>query len=346
MKLQNKVAVITGGNSGIGLAIAREFQENGSKIVIFGRSQETLERAAKSLSGDLLVVKGDVRKLGDLDHLFEQTAKTFGEIDVLVANAGIAKFAPIESMPEHLFDELSDILFKGLFFTVQKALPHMRDGASIILVGSADSDKLGRVGTSIYSAVKAAVRSLARSMSVELLPRQRAHGGLCGRVDGGADPPELIGISRSNEDDGRAVAHMRQCLLHREEQTFEENVGEFVKKVLRHALDGSEFRNPGVRHQHIDFAERLCGLLKQMVKIAQLADIALYHQQVTGKAFCGSLESFLAAAKNDYFRPVFLELPSDRQPDTAISAGDYGHFVLELHKCAHFRSLIMLTGFS
>jgi NAD(P)-dependent dehydrogenase (short-subunit alcohol dehydrogenase family) len=171
MKLQNKVAVITGGNSGIGLAIAREFQENGSKIVIFGRSQETLERAAKSLSGDLLVVKGDVRKLGDLDHLFEQTAKTFGEIDVL-ANAGIAKFAPIESMPEHLFDELSDILFKGLFFTVQKALPHMRDGASIILVGSADSDKLGRVGTSIYSAAKAAVRSLARSMSVELLPRR------------------------------------------------------------------------------------------------------------------------------------------------------------------------------
>jgi hypothetical protein len=83
-----------------------------------------------------------------------------------------------------------------------------------------------------------------------------------------------------------------------------------------------------------------------MVKIAQLADIALYHQQVTGKAFCGSLESFLAAAKNDYFRPVFLELPSDRQSDTAISAGDYGHFVLELHKCAHFRSLIMLTGFS
>jgi NAD(P)-dependent dehydrogenase (short-subunit alcohol dehydrogenase family) len=172
MKLQNKVAVITGGNSGIGLAIAREFQENGSKIVIFGRSQETLERAAKSLSGDLLVVKGDVRRLGDLDHLFEQTAKTFGEIDVLVANAGIAKFAPIESMPEHLFDELSDILFKGLFFTVQKALPHMRDGASIILVGSADSDKLGRVGTSIYSAAKAAVRSLARSMSVELLPRR------------------------------------------------------------------------------------------------------------------------------------------------------------------------------
>jgi NAD(P)-dependent dehydrogenase (short-subunit alcohol dehydrogenase family) len=172
MKLHNKVAVITGGNSGIGLAIAREFKENGAKIAIFGRSQETLEQAAQHLSGDVLVVQGDVRRLEDLDRLFEQTAKTFGEIDVLVANAGIAKFASVESMPEHLFDELSDILFKGVFFTVQKALPYMRDGASIILIGAADSDKLGRIGTSVYSAAKAAVRSLARSMSVELLSRR------------------------------------------------------------------------------------------------------------------------------------------------------------------------------
>jgi NAD(P)-dependent dehydrogenase (short-subunit alcohol dehydrogenase family) len=172
MKLHNKVAVITGGNSGIGLAIAREFKENGAKIAIFGRSQETLEQAAQDLSGDVLVVQGDVRRLEDLDRLFEQTAKTFGEIDVLVANAGIAKFASVESMPEHLFDELSDILFKGVFFTVQKALPYMRDGASIILIGAADSDKLGRIGTSVYSAAKAAVRSLARSMSVELLSRR------------------------------------------------------------------------------------------------------------------------------------------------------------------------------
>jgi NAD(P)-dependent dehydrogenase (short-subunit alcohol dehydrogenase family) len=171
VKLHSKVAVITGGNSGIGLAIAREFKSNGAKVVIFGRSQGTLEQAAKTLSEDVLAVQGDVRKMQDLEHLFERTAKAFGEVDILVANAGIAKFAPIKSMPEELFDELSDILFKGLFFTVQKALPVLRDGASIILVGSADSDKLGRIGTSIYSAAKAAVRSLARSMAVELLPR-------------------------------------------------------------------------------------------------------------------------------------------------------------------------------
>lgn len=172
MKLDKKVAVITGGNSGIGLAIAREFKQNGAQVVIFGRSRQTLEQAAQSMTGHTLALQGDVRNLSDLDRLFEQTAKTFGEIDVLVANAGIAKFAAVENMPEHLFDELSAVLFKSVFFTVQKALPYIRNGSSIILVGSADSDKLGRIGTSVYSACKAAVRSLARSMAVELLPRR------------------------------------------------------------------------------------------------------------------------------------------------------------------------------
>jgi NAD(P)-dependent dehydrogenase (short-subunit alcohol dehydrogenase family) len=172
MKLQDKVAVITGGNSGIGLATARAFKANGARVVIFGRNRQTLDQAAEGMGSDVLSMQGDVRNLGDLERLFEQTAKRFGKIDVLVANAGIAKFAPVDVLSEELFDELSDILFKGVFFTVQKALPHMRDGASIILVGSADSDKLGRIGTSIYSAAKAAVRSLARSMSVELLPRR------------------------------------------------------------------------------------------------------------------------------------------------------------------------------
>ena len=172
MKLQGKVAVITGGNSGIGLATAHVFRANGAKVAIFGRSRQTLDQAAASLGSDVLPVQGDVRNFGDLERLFEQTHKKFGKIDVLVANAGIAKFAPVDVMPEELFDELSDILFKGVFFTVQKALPLLRDGSSVILVGSGDSDKLGRVGTSIYSAAKAAVRSLARSLSVELLPRR------------------------------------------------------------------------------------------------------------------------------------------------------------------------------
>src|SRR5258708_6343336 len=172
MPLDGKVATITGGNSGIGLATVRAFKANGAKVAIFGRDRGTLDQAAASLGDGVLAVQGDVRNLVDLERLFDQTRKRFGMIDILVANAGIAKFAPVDVLSEALFDELSGILFKGVFFTVQKALPHMRDGASIILVGAADSDKLGRSGTSISSAAKAAVRSLARSMSVELLPRR------------------------------------------------------------------------------------------------------------------------------------------------------------------------------
>ncbi len=172
MRLNDKVAVITGGNSGIGLATAKEFRANGAKVAIFDRNQQTLNQALASLGTEALALQGDVRRLSDLQRFFEQVHGGFGKIDVLVANAGIAKFAPIASMPEELFDELSDIHFKGTFFTVQKALPFLRDGASIILLSAADADKQGRVGTSVYSAAKAAVRELARSMSAELLERK------------------------------------------------------------------------------------------------------------------------------------------------------------------------------
>jgi NAD(P)-dependent dehydrogenase (short-subunit alcohol dehydrogenase family) len=172
MRLERKVAVITGGNSGIGLAAAREFVANGTKVVIFGRDRRTLDQAARTLGGDTLAVQGDVRKLADLDRLFAETGRRFGKIDILVANAGIAKFAPVDSLPETLFDELSDILFKGVFFTVQRALPQLRDGASVVLIGASDADKQGRMLTSVYTAAKSAVRALARSLSVELLPRR------------------------------------------------------------------------------------------------------------------------------------------------------------------------------
>jgi NAD(P)-dependent dehydrogenase (short-subunit alcohol dehydrogenase family) len=126
MKLQDKVAVITGGNSGIGLATAHEFKANGAKVAIFGRSQQTLDMAVAALGDDTFAVQGDVRRLGDLQRLFEQINVRFGKIDVLFANAGIAKFASVETMPEELFDELSDIHFKGTFFTVQKRRQYTR----------------------------------------------------------------------------------------------------------------------------------------------------------------------------------------------------------------------------
>jgi len=170
--LTGKVAVITGGNSGIGLATAHEFKKNGAKLVIFGRSRKSLDQAAASLGGGVATVEGDVRNLGDLERLFKLTGEQFGKIDVLVANAGIAKFSPIDVFPEALFDELCDTLFKGVFFTVQKALPHLRDGASVILVSTSEAPKEARIGNSIYLAAKAAVRALAKSMSMEFLARR------------------------------------------------------------------------------------------------------------------------------------------------------------------------------
>src|SRR5260370_27382040 len=129
MPLDGKVAVITGGNSGIGLATARAFNANGANVAIFGRDRGTLDQAIASLGDRVLAVQGDVRNLVDLERLFDQTRKRFGMIDILVANAGIAKFAPVDVRSEALFEELSAILFKAASSTVQKAQPHMRAGA-------------------------------------------------------------------------------------------------------------------------------------------------------------------------------------------------------------------------
>ncbi len=170
MKLQGKVAVVTGGNSGIGLAITREFTEQGAHVVVFGRNAETLDEAVQSIGNGTLGVQGDVTRLADLDRLYQETVARFGKIDILVANAGIARPAPLDRTDEALFDLTSDINFKGAFFTVQKAVPHLNDGASIILVTSAGNVK-GLPNFSVYVATKAAVRSLARSFSAELLPR-------------------------------------------------------------------------------------------------------------------------------------------------------------------------------
>lgn len=171
MLLAGKVACITGGNSGIGLATAKEFRRNGAKVAILGRDRKTLDQAASEIGDGTLAVQGSVCNLAVLSRFFEETAKRFGQIDVLVANAGIAKFAPLPEFTEELFDEVCDINFKGAFFTVQRALPHLKDGASVILVGSADADKRGMPLQCIDSATKSAVRSMARTLSAELLPR-------------------------------------------------------------------------------------------------------------------------------------------------------------------------------
>ncbi len=170
MKLEGKVAVITGGNSGIGLAIAQAFTNEGAEVVILGRNQETLEQAVEAVGNGTLAVQGDVARIADLDRLYQQTQEKFGKIDVLIVNAGIAQFTPLGETTEELFDRISDINFKGAFFTVQQAVPHLNDGASVVLVSSV-ANQLGFADFSVYAATKAAVRSLARTLSGALLPR-------------------------------------------------------------------------------------------------------------------------------------------------------------------------------
>ncbi len=169
-RLEGKVAVITGGNSGIGLATAKRLQEEGAKVAILGRSRKTLDEAVKSIGNGVVAVQGDVAKLGDLDKLYAEVSQKLGKIDVLFVNAGVAKFAPLAETSESTYDENFDTNIKGAFFTIQKALPLLNDGASIILNTSV-AGQTGVVGASAYSATKAALRSLARTAAAELVGR-------------------------------------------------------------------------------------------------------------------------------------------------------------------------------
>ena len=169
-RLAGKVAVVTGGNSGIGLATAKRFREEGAQVVISGRDQKTLDDAVKTIGDGVIAVRADVSKLGDLDKLYKIVSEKFGKIDVLFANAGVAKFAPVADSGETLFDEQFDVNVKGVYFTIQKALPLLANGASIIL-NSSVVNETGSADTSVYSATKAAVRSFARTLTSELVDR-------------------------------------------------------------------------------------------------------------------------------------------------------------------------------
>jgi NAD(P)-dependent dehydrogenase (short-subunit alcohol dehydrogenase family) len=168
-KLQGKVAVITGGTSGIGLAAAKLFVREGAYVFITGRRQKELAAAAKTIGNNVTGVQGDVARLADLDRLYE-AVKTKGRIDVVFANAGAAEFAPLGKITEEHFDKLFGIDVKGTLFTVQKALPLMNDGGSIILNGSVASVK-GTPAFGVYGATKAALRSFVRTWTSDLKDR-------------------------------------------------------------------------------------------------------------------------------------------------------------------------------
>lgn len=169
-RLEGKVAVVTGGNSGIGLAAAKRLHEEGARVAIAGRESKTLEQAVKSIGNGVVAVQADVAELADIDRLYATVAQKLGRIDVLFVNAGVAKFAPLTETSEKTYDEIFDIDAKGAYFTIQKAIPHLNDGASIILNTSV-ADKKGMPGASAYSAAKAALRSLARTAAAELAGR-------------------------------------------------------------------------------------------------------------------------------------------------------------------------------
>jgi NAD(P)-dependent dehydrogenase (short-subunit alcohol dehydrogenase family) len=169
-RLEGKVAVVTGGNSGIGLATSKRLRDEGARVTICGRNQRTLDQAAKLLGNETLVIRADVSKTADIDELFSTVRQKRGKIDILFVNAGIVTFAPIENVSEEQYDEQFNVNTKGAFFTIQRAMRDLNDGASIILNTSVASHK-GRATGVVYAATKAALRSFTRSIAAALVDR-------------------------------------------------------------------------------------------------------------------------------------------------------------------------------
>jgi NAD(P)-dependent dehydrogenase (short-subunit alcohol dehydrogenase family) len=171
-KLEGKIALVSGGNGGIGLATAKRFVNEGAQVFITGRRESELKAAIKEIGGSSVTsVQGDVSKLDDLDRLFAQIKKEKGRLDIVFANAGFAKYAPVGKITEELYDEIFNVNVRGVLFTVQKSLPLLPDGASIILNASIVASK-GLSANSVYSASKAAVRSFARTWTTDLKDRR------------------------------------------------------------------------------------------------------------------------------------------------------------------------------
>lgn len=194
-KLEGKVAVITGGSTGIGLATAKQFASEGATVYITGRRQAELDAAVKEIGPKAKAVRSDVSNLSDLDHLYDVIQNDGHKIDIIFANAGGGEFAELGSITEEHFDKTFNINVKGLLFTVQKALPNFNDGGSIILNASVVTQK-GFPAFSVYSATKAAVRSFARSWASDLKDRKIRVNAIS---PGPIDTPILKGITGSEE---------------------------------------------------------------------------------------------------------------------------------------------------
>ena len=232
-RLDGKVAVITGGNSGMGLATARLFVREGAKVVITGRDQSTLEAAAQSLGNGADAIRSDFSKMSDIEALRDNVERRHGHVDVIFANAGGAKPNMFEYMSEEEFDFTIVNTFKGTYFTVQKLLPLMKSGGSIVLNTSTLS-RQGRPYVSVYSAGKAAIRSLARSLAVELTEKGiRVNAMAPGYID--TDQARKAGMSAEMIEQTKLQVHA-QIPMHRSG-----TIDEIAKAVLFLASDDSSY---------------------------------------------------------------------------------------------------------
>lgn len=194
-KLEGKIALVTGGNSGIGLATAKRFVCEGAYVFITGRRKPELDTAVRQIGKNVIGVEGDVSKLDDLDRLFAQIKTDKGKLDIVFANAGIARYAALGAITEEILDSIFSTNVKGVLFTVQKALPLLTDGASIILNASVVGSK-GLPSNSVYAATKAAVRSFARTWTTDLKARRIRVNAVS---PGSTDTPGLNGLLASSE---------------------------------------------------------------------------------------------------------------------------------------------------
>jgi NAD(P)-dependent dehydrogenase (short-subunit alcohol dehydrogenase family) len=169
-RFQGKVAVVTGGNSGIGLGVAKAYAREGAQVAITGRNGKSLETALKEIGPGTLAIQSDAGKVAEIESAIQKINERFGRIDALFVNAGVAKLVPFENVTEELFDETVAINMKGVFFTVQKAIPLMPKGSAIVLNASINAH-LGMPGTTVYGASKAAVINMAKTFSAELLEK-------------------------------------------------------------------------------------------------------------------------------------------------------------------------------
>lgn len=200
LKLKNKVALVTGGTSGIGLGIAQEYVAEGAKVFITGRRQAELDNAVHAVGGSVTGIKSDISNLADLDQMYDTIQQHESHIDIVVANAGGGSFEPIGAVTEAEFDKTFDANVKGTLFTVQKALPLLRDGGSIILIGSTAATR-ANPAFSVYGASKAAVRAFARNWILDLSDR---HIRVNTISPGPIRTPGLQGLA-ANEDEWKAL---------------------------------------------------------------------------------------------------------------------------------------------